>query len=593
MRKYILYQIFQLNLLGKIIILIFLLSCSVYFFNIPDSGYIIIEQPTIASWLFGIVFCLVSFLIYVCHIAWQSSKSYLHTIDNMNKLVKSKLSAIQANEAKTNFLATISHEIRNPIQAILGTHEFLLSDGSIRGENKKLLISAHHTAKSLLEILNQILDLTKFESGKSEPSYLPTCLLDLLESTMQAYSALANDHRTKLHLIVDPAIAPSLLIDRIRIRQVLQNLIGNAVKFTKEGSISVTCQVLCDTHAEQLVEIHIADTGCGMNHLDLARIMEPYVQANTSQLSEMSGSGLGLSITNNLLKMMKSHLSLVSEEDLGTSASFKIAFKRSSAKPQPIIGENSHPSKITMSKENTKTILIVDDYEVCREVLAKQLIQLGYAIRQAKSGAQAIELLNNNVIDLVITDESMPNMLGSDLAKHINSLYPKIPVIILTGQIQSLNKNCPVVSQYVIKPVELNQLKEIIAHSLGLSAPRSWNLKSLFEFSGSNVGNQIDILESLLSCQIDIIEELLPINSDSNPTIIRKLVHKIIGGAKIIQATDVIKACNKIEEVSFCEFDAAKNHLITVIKENNLDIESYLNNLKSRQDSYHPFALMH
>ncbi|SMC36282.1 His Kinase A (phospho-acceptor) domain-containing protein [Polynucleobacter kasalickyi] len=572
-------QYFQFTLVHKLIILFLIFLLGIYFICMPEAGYLPLQNSRTASWLLGFIFCLCTFLIYVCQIAWHSRKSYLHIIDNMNKLVKSKITAIQANEAKTNFLATISHEIRNPIQAILGIHEFLLNDGSMRGENKKLLISAHHTAKSLLEILNQVLDLTKLESGKYQPSYLPTSLIDLLENTMQSYSALANDHKTQLHLIVDPTIAPSLLIDRVRIRQVLQNLIGNAVKFTKEGSISVTCQVLCDTHAEQLIEFHIADTGCGMNHQDLARIMEPYEQANAQLGSAISGSGLGLSITNNLLQMMGSHLTLVSEEDLGTSASFKISCKRSSAQVQPLNNEHLVLTKNEHAPVKTSTILIVDDYEVCREVLAKQLIQLGYKVRQAANGEEALRVLSEFAIDLVLTDESMPQMLGSELATFINVHYKNIPVIVLTGQIQSLSTSMPCVSQFVIKPVELTHLKEIISHSLGLSAPKSWNLKSLFEFTGSDINNQIDILESLMKCQNQIIIELSQLSADSNPQLIRQLVHKIIGGAKIIQAVDVIKACKQIDDSSFCTFENAKIALIGALQNNNEDINNFLNTL--------------
>jgi signal transduction histidine kinase len=191
-------QLFQLNLINKFLMVFLIIILGIYFVLIPENGYTALQKTHTASWLLGYIFCLCTFLIYVCQVAWQSRKSYLHIIDTMNKLVKSKINAIQENEAKTNFLATISHEVRNPIQAILGIHEFLLNDGSIRGENKKLLISAHHTTKSLLEILNQVLDLTKFESGKYQPSFLPTSLIDLLEITMQSYSALANDHQTNL-----------------------------------------------------------------------------------------------------------------------------------------------------------------------------------------------------------------------------------------------------------------------------------------------------------------------------------------------------------------------------------------------------------
>ncbi len=574
-------QYFQFTPIHKLLILPIILLLGFYFISIPEAGYFPLQNSKAASWLLGFIFCLCTFLIFVCHIAWQSRKSYLHIIDNMNKLVKSKITAMQANEAKTNYLATISHEIRNPIQAILGIHEFLLNDGSMRGENKKLLISAHHTAKSLLEILNQVLDLTKLESGKYQPSYLPTSLIDLLENTMQSYSALANDHKTQLHLIVDPTIAPSLLIDRVRIRQVLQNLIGNAVKFTKEGSISVTCQVLCDTHAEQLIEFHVADTGCGMNHQDLARIMEPYEQGNKQLGSTISGSGLGLSITNNLLQMMESHLTLVSEEDLGTSASFKISCKRSSAQVQPLNNEHLILPKNEQNTVESNTILIVDDYEVCREVLAKQLIQLGYKVRQAANGEEALRILSEYRIDLVLTDESMPQMLGSELASYINIHYKNIPVIVLTGQIQSLSSSIPCISQFVIKPVELTHLKEIISHSLGLSAPKSWSLKSLFEFTGSDVNNQIDILESLMKCQNQIIIELSQLNADSNPQLIRQLVHKIIGGAKIIQAIEVIKACKNIDDSSFCNFENAKIELIESLQNNNEDINNFLNTLHS------------
>lgn len=243
-------------------------------------------------------------------------------------LLHSKELAENANAAKSSFLATMSHEIRTPINTILGVQELLLNSPLPTNE-KTLLKSAHSSAESLLGILNQVLDLSKIEAGKLTLNTEPCCLNTLIDDINSAFSALAQMQKLTLHTSKDPRIAEVLMIDSLRLRQILQNLISNAIKFTSQGEVYFSISVLADDYAGQLIEFKVIDTGVGMGEEDINIALQAFEQipGNTEQ---QNGTGLGLTITNHLVNSMNSQLYFESAPGFGSNIHFSVAFPRTS-----------------------------------------------------------------------------------------------------------------------------------------------------------------------------------------------------------------------------------------------------------------------
>ena len=457
----------------------------------------------------------------------------------------------EASSAKSNYLATISHEIRNPLQAILGTHELLLKDFTITKESKKLIQSAYSTSKSLLEMLNQVLDLTKIEAGKSTANYQPCSLRELIEHLAHSFKGLTDLKKLHFYLHLDAVLAPSLMVDQTRLKQILINLMSNAIKFTKEGSIYLSVNVLSDTHAEQILRIQMIDTGCGIPKEDLERIMQPYERSQCIHTQAIPGAGLGLSITNGLLYSMGSHLQIESTHQIGTCVSFRICFQRTSALPI---------SKLEVFKSNDlgtyppmfsgKVALIIDDYPACRDIVSQQLKHFGFLCLQADNAQDAIYIARQKSIDLVLTDEFMPDMTGRQLAVHLLALQPDMKIIILTGDTLFANKlsstDHQLMSDYLIKPVQLQELLGSLKKVLSEDVTR-WDFHRLLDLSHQDESSAYTILESVLKTQEELLKDLLTQSLHKIDPQTQHISHKILGGARLINASQLIQYCLMIE----------------------------------------------
>ena len=527
-----------------------------YCYYIPDTGFQFLQHPKWASWLFGISIFLLPILVYLSYQFLRVTKSYAHSQENIFSIMQMHQHIHKMSSAKSAFLATISHEIRNPLQAIIGTHELLLNDSTMSRENRSLIKNAHHTSKSLLGLLNQVLDLSKIESGKIELTNEPTSLKVLLNDLANSFQVLCKHKSNIIHIHIDKVLAHSLMIDRTRLQQVLSNLISNSIKFTENGQIFIIVSVLNDTHAEQILQFQIIDTGCGIPEKDLVRIIEPYERSNSSLHQEIPGTGLGLSITNALLRSMESQLHLESKPKLGTSASFRIKFKRSSSAPKSIIHDLktinlTHNNQLLFSD---KKALIVDDYPACREVICKQLSHFGFECFQSGDAIEGLNFLSNNKVDLVITDEFMPNISGRDFAKAIKQNHPETKIIILTGDTQFEQKLKPneigLISAFFIKPIELNALFDCL-QTIFKKTVYGWDFNRLMDFTNQDLTAARSILQSIIVTQQEIVQELSEIVLPIDANYISVICHKTLGGAKLINARALMSYCDdfRISEI--------------------------------------------
>jgi two-component system sensor histidine kinase EvgS len=510
---------------------------------------------------------------------WKLRRERLKIIQETNVLAESNSQAIKANEAKSNFLATVSHEIRTPMHAILGVQELLIQSDTIKSEDRSLLQSAQNAAKSLLEVLNQVLDISKFEAGKLQIKERPTDLHALLNCTMQPFETLANKQNITCQLCVDENLAKSLLLDDLRLRQVIQNLLSNSIKFTQEGYVSISCKVLNNTHAEQFIEISVADTGIGITNTEIERLLKPYEQSKVNDLSTIPGTGLGLSITSELLKSLGSELILDSQMGLGTTASFNLKLKRSTAKA---LNRVKHVARAQPFRSMThrKTILIVDDHEASREVLRVQVEQLGYKSVLAHDAREAIDLANMLKPEILITDESMPGISGRELAKRIRTSFPEIKIIGLTADVFAQQQQSKYIEAgmncVLVKPISLNQLeKHLNANHLihqKIQMTHSWNIEFLEKLTGQDEQLKLKIIKAIFDVQEEFI---LRINNDEKvitPQELKSWAHKIRGGSQMIDAKRVESACLHIES----SVGHSIQELIQAVIENNQELHEFL-----------------
>ena len=511
-------------------------------------------------WLFTLgVLLLGSYWLWRMH---QKQSLQRHEADI---LMTSKEQAEKANEAKSSFLATMSHEIRTPMNAILGVQELLLS-GALPANEKALLKSAHSSAESLLGILNQVLDLSKIEAGKLTLNIEPCNLNTLIDDIESAFSTVAQRQKLKLHTSKDPRIAEVLLLDSLRLRQILQNLISNAIKFTEQGEIYFSISVLADDHAGQLIEFRIIDTGIGMGTDEIAIALQAFEQipGNTEQAN---GTGLGLTITNHLVTSMDSQLYFESAPGFGSNIHFCVAFPRTSIAATRSSGlQHTNTSRKLVAKqvlnsERSLQALVVEDHPASRQIISLQLQALGIEASVCDNATTALDLISQKRFDLLLTDQSIPGMQGSELAKHLRDNGHRDLIIIgITADIYALDSRHQFLSAgmngVLIKPLSLMTLENELSryfqikecnNSVEVKNPQEEYSFEAFENLLRQSPEYIQVILEEIKKVHDEALELIKCNKCDEETF-KSLVHKVKGGAQLLNAQAFIQSCEALEQ---------------------------------------------
>ena len=527
---------------------------------------------------------------------YQLQRKYFHQKQATIELVHSKELAEKANAAKSAFLATMSHEIRTPMNAILGVQELLLGSEQFPKKDKSLLKSAQASAESLLGMLNQVLDISKIEAGKLTLNLEPCNPHQLIMDIHTAFSTVAKKQGLLLHTSIDPRIAEVLMIDALRLRQVLQNLLSNAIKFTTEGEVYFSITVLADDHAGQLLEFRVIDTGIGMCSEQIKLALQAFEQLPTTQESSLSeqerGTGLGLTITNHLVNSMNSHLYFESAPGFGSNVHFSEALPRTSiAAPQLACFDSlAASSRSLISKRPSKKscgihALVVEDHPASRQILSLQLEALGINTCVCENATAALDLLKDHHFDLMLTDQSMPGMQGSELAKQIRSQGNRDLIIIgVTADIYALDSRHQFLSSgmngVLIKPLSLgaleNELLRYFETSQELAAPNEvYSFDAFANLIKDDPLQIIVILEEIEKVHLDALDQLASDNSQTqiDEKHFQGLIHKVKGGAQLLQATEFIHACELLEVDG--PLPGRLERFANLLKQQNQTIETY------------------
>lgn len=477
------------------------------------------------------------------------------------------------NQYKHDALSNISHEIRTPISAILGAQEKILRKQLLPENDQKIMASAHASAKSMLEILNQVLDLSKIEAGKLELDETACDLKSLLKQIERTFLTMAKQSGNRLQFEICSDIANSLIIDGTRLGQIIHNLLSNAIKHTRNGEILISTKVIANDHFGQLIYFECSDTGSGMSDSEIKRLLQPYEQnlKNVTQFSEM-GAGLGLAITEHLIHLMNSRLDIESEVNLGSSFSFTLALRRSIDHPR--YGEEKLSTHKPMSPaEQNKTVMIVDDHTPSRLITESQFKEMGYCVHSCQNAEEALELMESHIFDMVVTDFSMPGISGKALAKQIRASQHGATIRIygitaLTeGPKELLQPENPF-DNILIKPASLSDWHREI-HL------KDTYLEHLLKLAGDAPNVCIIIAEEILHHQkhvFSILSESYELGGASiDEKQIKQMAHKLLGGAKLSNDLTLIKLCERVQKSpSKIQANLLKDICIAITKSNRI-----------------------
>ncbi len=494
-------------------------------------------------------------------------------------LVLAKEHAELANRAKGSFLATMSHEIRTPLTGMLGMLE-VLSLTALDSDQENTLQAAWDSGRNLLRIVNDILDWSKIEEGKLALAPRVTSIPLLLREVVNTYSRVASAKSLMLRQSTDPLLSMAHMVDGLRLTQVLNNFVSNAIKFTQQGEIELRADLLEQMESGERIRFSVRDTGIGIAMDAQQRLFQNFQQESTDTARMYGGTGLGLAICRRLSELMDGQIELKSESGQGSTFSITLILPISGAPIDHVT--KLHPevkqrvvAPLFDSSKDVPWVLAVDDHPINRDLLSRQIKLLGLRVETVENGQTALTMWLDGRFSLVITDCHMPEMDGYTLSRAIRKIeveknLPHTPIIGWTANAVGTEvERCHAagMDELLVKPTALTQLREVLSRNLSSTNTGSSKAQlkqhqtdgalttSPIDYSElgkvvADSANQIEVLHNLRTHIHSDHANLIEMLKQGNQPNIERTAHRMKGSSRMVGAMDLARACEAIEQAA-------------------------------------------